>query len=249
MMSESIKCEVYNKAPIVEAVMDINVQFAEGVDISKLNALADKLEGYPTKENIFIARAQVNINHALSQTKHSSDQLGIRLISEDKKYVIQIKKTGFTFSRVNGYESWEIFQSKAKDLWELYFNNLNPIKITRIGLRYINRINIPALNFNLEEYFETYPKVFSGNNGNLSGFFLQLQVPQPDDNIAILNQTITSPLEPGYTSVLFDIDVLDRKHLDANNQEELWNRFQLLRMQKNKLFDDSITNKTKELFS
>jgi len=229
--------------------MDIQVQFAGKIDIAELSALSEQLEGYSDKENISITSAQININPQIAQTRHYSEELGFRLTSKDKKYMVQIKKIGFTFSQIKDYESWERFQSIARELWEKYFNSLKPIKITRVGLRYINRIDIPATNFNLEEYFETYPRVFSGNKGNLSGFFLQLQIPQTEGNLAILNQTITNPPEPGYTSVLFDIDVFDLKQLNANDENAFWEKIKLLRMQKNKLFNESITLKTKELFS
>src|SRR6185312_13100788 len=177
----------------------------------------------------------------------SRETLGIKLTSTDKKYIVQFRKNGFTFSIMNHYDCWESFSKKAKKLWKLYLKTLEPTKVTRVAVRYINRIDIPILKFNLEDYFETYPRVLKGNKGGLSGFFLQAHLPQKEGGFIILNQTITDPPEPGYTSIILDIDAYDLKQFEPTKLE-LWERIELLRAQKNNIFENSITKKTREFF-
>lgn len=244
---EFIEHKRYKKAPLFEALIDINVEFKEEIEINKLEAF--ELQIYPTKDKILVHTSQIQIGNANKQIHQSEDLLGFKLTSTDKKYVVQIKKNGFTFSELNGYDCWESFISKAKEAWDRYFDAFNPVKVTRVTLRYINKINIPALKFHLEDYFETYPRVFKDNKVDLSNFFLQVQIPQTEEGgLAILNQTVTEPSEPGYTSILFDINVFDPKQIESI-EKDLWKRVDLLRIQKNHLFENSITDKTRELFS
>lgn len=239
----------YRNPPIIEAIIDIQTQTASAIEASKLDdlALPTKLKDqYSLKDKIVSTSTSVTMpNIIISQ---NNDYLGVKFISTNKRYIAQFKKTGFTFSEVNGYEDWTTFQARIKELWDVYQSNFNLSNITRIGLRYINKINIPFVKFDLAEYFETYPRIFSENKGDMSGFFLQAQIPQSEDNVAILNQTITNPSEPGHTSILLDIDVFNPHHIQPNNDEELWKSVELLRKQKNDLFENSITQKTRGLF-
>ena len=48
------------------------------------------------------------------------------------------------------------------------------------------------------------------------------------------------------TSILLDIEVFDMKMFDPQ-ENDFWRRVEILRQQKNTLFESSITQKTKEL--
>jgi uncharacterized protein (TIGR04255 family) len=238
----------YPKSPIIEAVIDISLSSESEGFSDKMDSLKLKLKNeYPTQTDIDMISAQ--IDHQIEEgTKFSAtnEKLGVKFSSIDGRYILQAKKNGFTFSVINFYNGWESFHLEAEKLWKIYYDKIHPQKIIRVATRFINRIDIPSTNFKLEEYFNTYPTVLKDKEGIVSGFFLQVQIPQEEGGFAVITQTITTPSKPGITSILFDIDIFEAKQFES--LEMAWKKLEILREQKNKLFEDSLTQKTKELF-
>ena len=239
----------YAKAPIIEAICDFVVEMPDNFkfDIKKISASLKR--EYEEKQEINIQKLQVHAGNSESSLSSSKELLGHSFVSKNKKYILQIKKNGFTFSQLGEYENWKTFSTKAKLLWALYVKTFSPKKVTRVALRYINRIDIPQTEMiNLEDYFETYPRVLKNNKSSISNFFMQVQIPQTKEGgFAVLNQAVTSPISIGYVSIILDIDVFDIKEFTPASKS-LWQRVDNLREQKNNLFEESITDKTKELF-
>ena len=146
------------------------------------------------------------------------------------------------------YESWDTFRSEARKLWEIYFQLTNPVKITRIALRYINRIEIPLPFKDFKEYILTTPEISPKLPQALEHFFMQLVVPNPDiPATAVITQTMEKPTENQILPLILDIEVfLQTSYLE--NKAEIWDEFEKLRIFKNDIFFDSITDKAKELF-
>jgi uncharacterized protein (TIGR04255 family) len=88
---------------------------------------------------------------------------GFRFERADARRVMQTKLDGFSYSALAPYDEWEGFRPEAKHLWKLYRDICHPIRVTRVAVRYINRIDIPLKNsdprssLQLEDYFKTYP--------------------------------------------------------------------------------------------
>lgn len=240
----------YKKAPIIEALIQIETKPSIEPNLieAKFSELAESIKkDFPITENINSKTMGINLSDNQSSLSISDTKLGIKLSNRDLPYIAQIKSDGFTFSMINEYQNWETFSKKAKTIWNKYKKHLKPQKITKLAVRYVNRIDIPALSFQMEDYFETYPKVIKGSKSQLTAFFLQAQIPQEEGGLAVINQTATQPIKAGYTSIILDIDVFDPQIFKASSPK-LWKRIDLLRTQKNELFENSITNKTRELF-
>lgn len=81
----------------------------------------------------------------------------------------------------------------------------------------------------------------------LSGYFMQLQLPQPDlEGMLVLNQTLIPPPGPNLVSVILDLDLFCKDNVPCDDQE-IWKRFEILRTRKNEVFEACITNKTRRL--
>lgn len=146
------------------------------------------------------------------------------------------------------YIDWHDLSSEARRLWTNYREITDPPLITRIALRYINRINIPLPIADLKEYFRTIPEISPDLPQGVSNFFMQLYLPQPDLNaMCILNLTMLPPTSQDTTSLLFDIDLF-RISAVPQLEVEIWNTFDSMRDRKNKIFEASITDKARELF-
>jgi uncharacterized protein (TIGR04255 family) len=237
----------YSKAPITEAILDIQVETAEGLTPLSLAACQDSvLADYPTKRELKATIAQFEMVPQLVASATSQD-LGFAFISPDGKQLFQTRMNGFTVNRLAPYVRWETFSQEARRLWNIYREAAKPARITRIALRYINRIDIPTGPVELKDYFNTTPEVARGLPQSMAGFFMQVLLPLEDVKAFVnIVETIVEPPQPGIVSVVLDLDFFRTAELPGN-EEELWNLFEVLRVKKNAVFDTCITEKTKEL--
>lgn len=241
----------YPKAPIVEAVFDLQVLPNENFKKSFYEEMEKKLTKSFKGKEIREMGWELHIEDDQKRNAHTDKKVGMRFESVDGRYVIQAKENGYAFSILNYYDRWEIFSKEAYKYWNVYKSIFKPQKVTRQALRYINRIDIPETKFKLEDYFKVYPRMFDDAlEVNMAGFFMQSQIPQKEGGIANVTQTIAAPAKAGCTSVILDIDVFDYKPFKPSDKDlKLRARMKTLRSQKNFIFDSAITKKTQELIS
>ncbi len=243
------KYTVFPNAPITEALLDIRVELPQEVTLSKLESFHDRIkENFPEKQERILVKAGIKLSpEGTSVEVPSSGPDGYLFRSPTKKKIVQVRLDGFTFNKLKPYENWEIFRLEAYKLWNLYFEMTNPVKITRIALRYINRIEIPLPMRDFKEYILTIPEIAPKLPQALANFFMQLVIPNPDiETTAIINQTMEKSIN-NRLPLIFDIDVF-KETIYAGNIKEMWKEFEKLRLFKNDIFFNSITEKTKELF-
>lgn len=242
----------YTKPSITEAVIDFKVDFPINIDISVLKELQHKINtDYPVCEEIVILSVQGQIQTAPSLEATATQSLvGYRFLSSDGKQIFQARLDSFTFSRLVPYNGWEKFRDEAKRLWNMYRHLTNLKSVNRVAVRYINRLDLPLsidLPLDLKDYLRTVPEVSSDLSKGLSGYFMQLQIPQEDlQAMLVLNEAIIPPSKENVVSVLLDIDLACDVNL-SNNENAEWDLLEKLRIRKNEAFEACITDNTRRL--
>jgi uncharacterized protein (TIGR04255 family) len=239
----------YPKAPITEALIDLQVELPEGTTVTDLATVHVGLEAaYPTKKNRILGEVQAQVGNEGTTAAARSKHLGYVFMSDDATQVFQARLDGFTMSRLAPYDSWEPFRNEAKRLWTVYCSVARPVKVTRLAVRYINRLDLPLPVADLKEYLRTVPEVSPDLPQNLAGYFMQLRIPQEDiSSVLVVNQTIIDPVKPGVASVVLDNDIFRTDDFGIN-ETEIWDFFEVLRKRKNDVFEACITDKARELF-
>jgi uncharacterized protein (TIGR04255 family) len=238
----------FAKAPITEAILDIQFDPIEGVGIESLNSVFSDYLEYGSPKPQMLAQATFNFGGSNVPDLIEPKQIGALFTHTNQKQIARVGLQSFTYSQIAPYETWEKFSAEAKIMWTAYKKVVPVAGITRIALRYINRIDLPWPFADLNEYFTTYPQVSLGLPQQLSGFFMRLDIPldTPGVNL-ILQQALTPPSGPDLVSVLLDIDVFQATNLPVD--DELWASFSKLHEYKNVAFFSCITDKAKELFN
>jgi uncharacterized protein (TIGR04255 family) len=240
----------YSREPITEAIIDIRVQAPEGLSADALERCQEgQRETYPERRAAKHARGLFEFGPQLTSTATSSAQLvGYTFVSADQKQFFQAKLDSFTVNRLAPYCGWEAFRDEARKLWRVYQEVVRPQKVTRLAVRYTNRIDIPTANkVDLGEYLRTYPELAAGLPQRLDGFLLHLIIPYPDIKCTlVLQETLADPPGPGVVSVVLDIDLFRTDEVPADD-EGVWGFFEQLRARKNEIFEACITERTKEL--
>ncbi|MBN4054537.1 TIGR04255 family protein [Nitrospira defluvii] len=243
---------VFKNAPITEAILDVRVNLPTETTLETLATFQDEIKtNYPRKIERIIVEGNFTLNpkpgsQSVAQT--SSEINGYMFYSQDGKQVVQARRDGFTFSRLKPYDRWETLRDNAKEMWELYKKIASPEVITRVALRYINRIEIPRPIRDLKEYILTVPEIAPGIPQALQSLFMRLEIPDPKMRcISIITETVADSTNDTILPFIFDIDVIHQASLDVTSND-VWERLEDLRTVKNKIFFESITPKSSALF-
>lgn len=242
--------EVFHNAPITEAVIDIRVRLPENVALAEIENLYGQIKAeYPSKapRNLWEGKFEIK-GKGEPHTESRLQQLGYKFTNADNSQVVQFRLDGFTFSRLRPYTQWEDVCPKARRLWGLFMQGTKPVEVTRLAVRYINSIEIPSKDFDLDDYFTAIPKIPDGLPQVLDSFFVRTQIPFAEqDATAVTVQTPANKQDPTKTAILVDIDVFRTVSL-LPEDERIWEIFNKLREIKNAIFRRSITPKTEALF-
>jgi len=186
--------------------------------------------------------AVVAADDPADQTEH-----GLVCSSMDQRQIFQARIDGFTFSRLAPYDRWESFRDEARRLWAAYRMIAQPERVTRIAVRYVNRLDLPLPLRDFKDYLRTVPEVSPALPQGLTNFFMQLHIPQDDlDAMLLLNQAMIPPAHGGVVSVVLDIDLFRSKDL-PDDDDSMWGIFEQLHTRKNDIFEGCITDLTREL--
>lgn len=240
----------YSRAPITEALIDLKVESSLPEDdlLRSLKSIHSEIsEQFREVVDVKNIRNVFQAGSEGTSTATSEKNVGYRFVSNDKRYIIQAYTYGFTFNRLAPYESWDVLLVEAKKAWKAYKAAAKPTRITRVAVRYINSINLPLPSLTFQDYLRTYPEVSPDMSQEVSGYVMQLQLPQHDLSATlVLNQAILQPSEKELP-VLLDIDLYREADFSIDQEEEVWKLLDSFRVRKNQVFEACITDKTREL--
>jgi uncharacterized protein (TIGR04255 family) len=227
----------YSRAPIVEAVIDIKVKQRVGFSLDLFDALAASETSYPDRKVMRLGTGTVDLDKNVPVTGNVK-VIGTQFWTADKSRAFQATEYGFSSSRLAPYDCWDDFRDEARRLWKRYREVTQPEAITRAAVRFINRLDLPEP-ADLDRYLRTKPVIASDLPQALEGWFMQLQIPDGEYGLILSEGAVPSPTSPATVGVLLDIDVFTMKV--PQEEGELWELFERLRVRKNVFFEGSIT--------
>ena len=243
-----------SKAPIAEAVVEIRVRRSSPVDNKSYTAFADLMKAkFPKSQSIRFLTARLHFENENDLKNELADTLvGVRLDSEDGKWVVQAKSDGLAISRMAPYESWGPLIAEVKATWPQYVEVFGPESVVRLGVRYINRIPLPGTDqVDLDSVLTGGPKIPPQLPQTLSQFLTRVVLPIEGEGITLV---ITQELQPEPNdpiaplgNVLVDIDASCEGGLPVDSPD-LWGRLESLRNTKNMAFFEAVTEPTWKRF-
>lgn len=244
----------YSKPPITEALIDLRVEKAESLTLAQLEKCHEgEDKAYPKKGNLSPASAQAQLmregQSASFPPAADASQIGYLFKSADGRQIFQVSFEGFTMNWLAPYPGWEVVRDEARRLWNVYRERTRPLKVTRIGVRYINRFDFPGPTVELKDYLLTSPEVSPclPQQQQLVAFFMQLAIPQSEIKATLLLSETTLPAPtPNISSMALDIHLFRSEELPSD-EAAMWGLFDDLRRRKNEIFEACITDKTREL--
>jgi uncharacterized protein (TIGR04255 family) len=80
----------------------------------------------------------------------------------DGRSFVQVGPRAVSIHRLRPYERWESFCEQIKGVYAQLLGIVGPTPFERVGLRYINRLDIPGPEINLDEYLMFKPRTGLG---------------------------------------------------------------------------------------
>jgi len=234
-------------APIVEAVIDFRVLPQEQATFEMFGGLTS-LIGDPYSQKSTMQSVQARFGLENGQWVNSlPTPATIGWIYQTSTEIAQFRVDGFTFNKIAPYTTWEQVFGEAHRLWKIYKDVARPKQISRIAVRYINRMRFIAPT-SLAEYIESPPTVPAPISKVVREFLSRIVI---DDQERRASAVITQALEPridqDQVTLLLDIDAFRESNVPQNDSE-LPMAFEQLRKLKNEIFFASITEKTAEMY-
>jgi len=239
-----------NNAPIKEALIDIQVTMPEKNDIEELISLYDRFKrDYPVMKHLHRGEFGFHLGNEEQEAQATVNKsfIGYRFDSADEKQVLQYRKDGFTFSRLEPYQNWEKMRDEALKLWQIYTESVSPLMITRLATRYINVMELPY-GCELGDYLTAPPIIPPDLNNEVSGFLTRIEVHEPAIGArGLITQTLERSAEKK-ASIVLDIDVSKFGRYELDNDQYL-KCLETLHDYKNDVFFASLTEKAMEQFT
>jgi uncharacterized protein (TIGR04255 family) len=239
----------YFAPPIIDATIELRFQNslkqADRERVSKKFA-----KRYPLVEQRTVQQIMVNVQTTGIATQATVQEHLTRRRSTDNAAVVQVGDFVFDVATAAPYGGWhELFDRFVED-WETAKRIWRYRPIQRIGLRYINRIDLEPNEKDVVEY-ENYlnlrinlPETFPPITGYELGF--QSDLEHIKCGIRVQSGTVP-PAVPGKMSFSLDIDVWRQVDVPQKDEDVL-RLLGEMRKAKNELFETFIKDEARRLF-
>lgn len=236
-------------APIIEALIDLKVEFPPGVGLEQLAAVQARFRSeYPDRRNRIGWAGRFELGDETAPPVVPEKRIdGYYFQAPGRNRIVQLRLDGFAVHWMRPYDTWDALLEETRARWYDVRQELNPVRVTKIAVRYINRIDVPMPVTHLQDWLLTSPEVAPALGRPMSQFFMQITLPFPEKGAnCVVSQAVERDRE-GFAGFIFDIDVT-RAHEFAVEADTIWRCLGDLRAIKNEVFFKSITPKTKRLF-
>lgn len=263
--------EVFPRPPIVEAILSFEVTDLDDVKLAAERFYEAIHHHYPVRAALspdeasaIFPRGRVRtINASIvsdqeggtahrtwrgTNTLYPADARGYSFRSNDGLQVVRVTQRGMSFHRLTPYVNWEQFEAAVRFVWREFVKSFGPDRVTRLRVRFLNRIEVPSSFTDWDEYLRLCPSVPGPIDTGLSGYLMRLVLNDPNvPAVAYVTQAVEAEVAVPYYPLIFDIDVRQEAEM-LPESSDLWTAILAMREYKNRLFFESITEEMKELF-
>ncbi len=241
--------KVYNNPPLLEAVCEFRFQESNPWNPAFAEYIHNKVKSeFP----IFRPRSDIEIrvdNQGITRQSSEPKSLFIR---EDERALIQVARNLLTINHLKPYPSWIRFRQMIENAYKIYLDIVQPEGLARIGLRYINRIEIPFErqdHLKIDDYLNVFPKTPEGIPDTFASWGQRIEIPFTHSHGLLVLQTANiRESDPQNTAIfIVDLDFVTVPETNINLENALdW--IDKAHDTIEKTFESCITEKTRVLF-
>ncbi|MCA3264961.1 MAG: TIGR04255 family protein [Azospirillum sp.] len=243
----------YKAAPITEAIVELKL--ASPMPEREQRDISEALKHlYELSTKQIHVDLDVNMIADLSAGEGRFDAKQIqkpifRLSNIDQTELCIITHQAIIVSQLAPYPGWDVFFDRIKKTLTTIGDAATPRPRQRLGVRYINRIDLPMKDPTIayEDYIKVYvgaPEELGANVGYSGN--IRFYLPDLNGHLIIQSASTKSPI-PRHAAFILDIDIGIDVDVPLKN-EDLFDLLLKIRAHKNRAFDLSTTEMAKKKF-
>ena len=247
----------YKNPPIQEALCEFRFKPNQEWDLTIPGRLHVKLSGeYSGKPQ---EQKSVDVSLDAQQGKppklsYSEGLTKVQLFTGDRRRIVAVGQDVLSIHMLRPYQDpkqpdnsgWDEFQERIKKALDVYWEEVQPKGVLRIGIRYINKIVIPERMVAVESFLKCALPAVVGLPGHLNNFVSRVNYVYEDGVRLVLSQQSLDK-QTKHVEFLLDLDVIWESKEPIGKDEALTKATDL-RDRERVAFEAVITNKARGLF-
>lgn len=238
----------YRRAPLVEAVIEFRLK--DHLGSSDLGRVERRYARANWKSEDLVEFSVTLVGEPVSPLHR---KVGRRFTSADGSEVVHVTESTIGLSALAPYPGWDSYLERMKKVYRDWRKLVGRSHLSRVGVRYVNRIDIPAPDraiVSIDEYLtftSNKPKIM---DAPLRGWSQQVNGGILADKISVnlAASTVESPLID-HVSVNLDIDVFSEMVDVPQSDDDIWTLVELIRQRRTEIFEACMTDKLRDLIS
>ncbi len=238
----------YPNPPIQEAICEIHFALPAPLGQEAISRIQPRWRHlYPAQE--IVAERTVQFHLSVDRMQTDSRETGHKLIarSEDKQKLAQLGPAFLVVNRLRRYVGWEEeFRDTILERFGEVQAEYGIHSVQRIGLRYINKIDLPEATPRWGDWFKI-PLPVPSHLGVQGGVFqTHFRQSLTEETECILNFGTLAPPPQNLAPVMLDIDVVWRGQITAS---EVASKLEAVHDPHRELFEAYLLDSTRKLFN
>ncbi|MBM4429230.1 MAG: TIGR04255 family protein [Chloroflexi bacterium] len=237
---------IYRNAPIIEAFVEF--QFvSEQWDWTVPGLMYEKLQkSFPKKRQQNVLEVAMQAQAAQIAQRVTGGIARMQFVRDDDKALIQVGPDLLAVNYLRPYPDWPTFRGQILEALSMYREIAAPTGLKRMGLRYINRVEIPEPRVELEQYFRIFPTI--PMTEDMSAFLMRVEVRfEAVNGLLVMTMGSTPSGHPERTLFILDLDFFT-VHADRLALESASDWIEAAHTQIEHAFESCITDKARALF-
>jgi uncharacterized protein (TIGR04255 family) len=242
----------YENPPVVEALCELNFEPGQPWDGALPGLVYNEIkERFPKRRQHQMVQFGIKLQGGEPSSMplpQPTPEIFARLqfLSEDERTLIQIAPDVLTINKLRPYSSWNELKPLIFYAIENYKRAAKPKAIRTIGLRYLNRIEIPSDEVDIEEYLLATPRIPAPLPQRLNVWLQRSEIPL--DNSGVLVIQAGSIRETNQVGVAFLLDLYFATTGDPIPVEAVDSRLETAHESLSNAFEACITDSSRKLF-
>ncbi|MCZ6489508.1 MAG: TIGR04255 family protein [Acidobacteria bacterium] len=239
----------YKNPPLLEAVCEFRFVRQSPWDLSMPGLMYKKFETrFPNKKQVKEVDYLIRVGGQAGPIQEIKTRERLQLLVEDEKEIIQVGEHLLSINRLSPYSSWEEFFPLIKEALAAYREIAAPDAFERVGLKYVNKIQIPQAPFQFEHFFDFYPSLGERLPQEHGPFFMGLDFSFDKDRDRLRLEITNGKTVKPENSIIFltlDYNSTDREILNFAKIED-WLKCAHDRIEE--VFEGCLKEPSRELF-
>lgn len=253
----------YKNPPIEEAICEFRFAPSRDWDLTipgKLHhQIIDEYGGQPKELRVLETTVKTGSDSEAAEIQHRAEIGKLLLVNNEGTRMVGVGPDVMSVHMLRPYQNsaapetsgWDEFRPRIEKAIKAYWGVANPRGVSRIGVRYINKLVVPkqkeGIKRSLKKLVECTPPDIHGFPGMMDNLASRFEYTCPDNMKLALSQHLANA-ENDQFEFFLDIDVAWNTTDEPIDQGAALEKTSQLKDQENKIFEALITNRAREHF-